>query len=187
MGTIKAIGGGLLLLIVAIAIFSGGDDEDESAAPASASAEAVGESAGSDTGRMSSGEYETFQSAQADVVDESLQFSEGIQKCAVIGQTGDLVGFSDCMDEAYDGFEDKAGYADFIAEDTLDDTAKKCQGALRSYRIVLDDLTGAASRLHQAGSLLQFDELTSASQDLPRASKRYVKFATNALAACEPR
>jgi hypothetical protein len=196
--SLKVIAAGLLLLVVAIAIFSGGDEEaeeDVTLAVASADADAD-ESAVPDTGRMSRREYSSFQRSQLDVVDESLQFSKGMQNCAVM-QTGDsrlklpsgslLVGFSDCMDGAYEGFAVKAADADVIAEDALDGAGKNCHAALRSYRVALDDLAGAAARIHKAGSLLRFEELSVASRDLPHASKRYAKFATNVLAACEPR
>jgi hypothetical protein len=139
-----------------------------------------------DTGRMSENEYDTFRRVQSEVVDESLQFSEEVQACAVIGQTGDLPGFRDCIDEAYSGFEEDAQTAYAVAQDTLNDVDKQCKRALNSYMIVLNDFAEAVSAVHESGRLLQFAELTAASNRLPRQSKRYAKFATNALLACEP-
>jgi hypothetical protein len=57
-----------------------------------------------DTGRMSEGEFESFRSEAQRVVEETLQWSNGYETCATIGQTGDFAGFRDCIDEAWDGF-----------------------------------------------------------------------------------
>lgn len=140
-----------------------------------------------DTGRMSEGEYTRFQDATNDLNRESLEFSEGVQKCVVIGQTGALADFADCMDDAYRGFRDSAEFAYFTADDLTKHTAKQCRASLRSYMKVLDAFAATVDRIHRAGSLLRLSELASASRALPAQSRRYVKFTRNALRACEPR
>lgn len=181
-GLIKSIGGVIVLIIIAVAIFSGGGKKEEkTTAPASA------QSGHADSGRMSQGEFTSFRDAHQGVVDEGLQFSEGLQKCAVIGSAGELAAFSDCVDESYSGFEDKAGYADFTAQDLLDDTGRTCRAALVSYRVVLNDLTRTLGDIHRAGSLLQVDAMAAEAPEMAREARRYGKFAGNALRACKPR
>lgn len=116
-----------------------------------------------------------------------MQFSEEIQACAVIGQTGDLVGFRDCVETAYSGFEEDALSARAIADDTLDDVGKQCQAALRSYSTVLADYFGVVKTAYAVARQLEFDLLTPAYEALPAASRRYAKFSGNAIAACQPR
>jgi hypothetical protein len=135
---------------------------------------------------MSEGEYETFSTAQAEVIDEALQFGEEVQKCAVIGLAGQIAEFSDCMDEAYSGFNEDADYALFIAQDTLDDVAKRCRVRLTNYIAALNNLSEKVAALHRAGSLLQADEITATSNALPRAADRYAKVSVNVLSACSP-
>lgn len=69
-----------------------------------------------DTGRMSEGEYEQWTGAVEDLNDESLEWSQGAQTCSVIGQSGDLAGFRDCIKEEYKGFENSV----YFARDTTD-------------------------------------------------------------------
>jgi hypothetical protein len=151
-----------------------------------AAEEAPAESESSDTGRMSDTEFEQFSAAQSEVVDESLQFSEEVQRCAVIGLAGQIAEYSTCMDDAHSGFREDAEYAYFIADDTLGDVAKQCRVVLRNYMAALDNLTTRVDAVHEAGSLLRFDDLTAASQALPSSARRYSRVAINALAACSP-
>jgi hypothetical protein len=140
-----------------------------------------------DTGRMSDGEFQQFRDAQADVLSESQQFNDGVQKCAVIGQSGDLAEFSRCMDDAWSGFTSKAQYAYYVTGQLIPNTAKKCRANLRSYRAVLSDYDATLDVAHKTASNLQFEEMTAAFKRYGPATRRYTKFTLNALAACEPK
>ena len=111
----------------------------------------------------------------------------GRPRCAVIGQTGDLAEFSRCIDDAWSGFTTKAQYAYFIAGEQMSNTAKQCQTALRSYRTVLANYQATLDVAHKYASNLQIDLMAPAFDRVPAATRRYVKFALNALAACEPK
>jgi hypothetical protein len=140
----------------------------------------------SDTGRLSESEFATFQRAHQEVVDESLQFTNEVQACAVIGQSGDFAGFRECNDSAYAGFEEDADAALFTANDLLDDAAKKCRAALNSYVKVLTDYSATVKTAYEVGNRLDFDAMTIVYPRLPVQSRRYAKFSLNALRACEP-
>jgi hypothetical protein len=154
---------------------------------ASEGGDTVGESSEPDTGRMSESEYNLFDTYHQDVVDESLQWTQGYQPCAVIGQSGDLAGFRDCVEEAWDGTEGALLLAYGYADETLADTAKKCRKALRKYRNVLDTYYQASVAAHDAANALDFDAMPVAFNKLPAAATKYVKASTNALTKCEPR
>lgn len=185
---------GLVALIGAVAALGGGSDkgsEEGAANPPAQSAppppaEPAPEPVPEDTGRMSEGEFEEFRNAQQEVAEESQQFADGAQKCAVIGQTGDLPEFSRCIDDAWSGFTSKAQYAYFIAGEQMSNTAKQCQTALRSYRTVLANYQATLDVAHKYASNLQIDLMGAAFNRVPAATRRYVKFALNAVAACEP-
>lgn len=140
-----------------------------------------------DTGRMSESEFAEFSRAHAELVDESSQFADVVQRCSVIGQTGDLAGFSECMEEAYAGFDEDASYARYIANETLADVDKQCLAALRSYRTVVADYTAVVTTAYKIGRQLNLELFGPAFEALPPAAQRYAKFSGNALAACEPR
>jgi hypothetical protein len=192
-GRAAIIGAAVVASIAALALIPT-ESEDASSTTSTTTTQSVTDesepapapSESSDTGRMSEGEYETFSTAQAEVIDEALQFGEEVQKCAVIGLAGQIAEFSDCMDEAYSGFSEDADYALFIAQDTLDDVAKRCRVRLTNYLAALDNLSEKVAALHRAGSLLQADEITATSNALPGAADRYAKVSVNVLSACSP-
>ena len=118
---------------------------------------------------------------------ESREFADGMQKCAVIGQTGALADFADCMDDAYRGFRDSAEFAYYTADELTKHTLKKCRASLRSYLKVVDKFAAAADRLHRAGSLLRFAAIPGASKGFVAQTRRYAKVAQSALRLCAPR
>lgn len=140
-----------------------------------------------DTGRMSDTEFQQFQRAHAELVDESLEFTEGIQTCSVIGQTGDLVGFRTCVQESYSGLDEDVEFAFFVATGTLEDVAKQCQAALRSYAKITRAYQATVALAFDVANRLDFDAFEGAYGALGPASRQYSKFSTNALAACAPR
>lgn len=140
-----------------------------------------------DSGRMSDTEFGQLMGAHSELVDESLQYSSEIQACSVIGQTGDLVGFRDCVDDAYSGFEEDVDFAIYTADDLLGDTAKQCQAALRSYAKITRAYQATVALTYDVANRLAFDEFEGAFGALGPASKQYGKFSTNALAACQPK
>jgi hypothetical protein len=187
---IAVVMGVLVLAVIGTAFPSedttSGDTTSTESSPVAPHTATSGGPDSSDSGRMSETEYEQFALAQSEVIDESLQFGEEVQKCSQIGLAGQVAEFSTCMDEAYSGFEEDVNLAGYIATDTLDDVADRCRAALNSYTTVLSDYAATVKAMHRAGSLLQFDRLAAASDALPGAAKRYSKFATNALSACNP-
>lgn len=189
-GKIAIIVVGVVVGLVLLGALIPAEDEEpaSSAAPTTTTTQTEQEptSADRDTGRMSDTEYEEFSAAQSDFADEALQFSEEIQKCSVIGLAGQLAEFSSCTHYAYGGVQDSAEYAYFISDDTLDDVAKRCRVVLRNYMSALDNLNAKMQAVERAGSLLQFEELTAASKQLPGPSQRYSRAALNALTACSP-
>ncbi len=146
-----------------------------------------GESSEPDTGRMSEGEYDLFRTYGEEAADEALQWSEEAQACAVIGQSGDLAGYRDCIKEAWEGTESAMVGAWSNAGDLLDDTAKACRRSLRRYRAALDNWYSKNLTAYKKARALDFDAMAAAFERLPAAAKRYVQASTKALARCEPR
>lgn len=195
--------GALILVVMVIGAFSNTSDDQSStstteAASSDAAPAATTEKAAAapkpkpkpkpvDTGRMSESEFTQFQRANQEVIDESLQFSDEIQACSVIGQTGDFVGFRSCVDDAYSGFDEDVSFAAFVADDAIDDTDKQCQAALRSYATVTRAYQATVALVYDVSNRLDFDAFEGAYGALIPATQKYSKFSTNALAACEPR
>lgn len=199
--------GGLFALLIVIGLLA--DPESETSTPASESSEPATTAAAPpptttqatatptkppaskpakvDTGRMSDTEYSSFIGAHRELVDESLEFSDGIQACSVIGQTGDLAGFRTCVQESYSGLDEDVDFAIYTANELIDDTAKQCQAALRSYSTVTRAYQATVALVFDVSNRLAFDEFGGAYGALGPASTKYGKFSTNAIAACEPR
>lgn len=158
----------------------------KAAEPAESTTEAEPSEPPADSGRLSDSEFDRFQRAQAEVIDESLQFSDEIQACSVIGQTGDFSGFRDCVGSAYSGFEEDSDFALYTAQDLIDDAGGKCQRALKSYVVVGSDYAAAVKTSYEVANRLDFEAMTVVYQDLPRQTQRYSKFTLNAARACKP-
>lgn len=201
--------GGLLVLLIVIGLFADPDTETASTTRPTTSGEqgsttsaptppattlqaaattnpATAKPVKVDTGRMSDTEYSDFLGAHRELVDESLEFSDGIQACSVIGQTGDLAGFRTCVQESYSGLDEDVDFAIYTAIELIDDTAKQCQAALRSYSTVTRAYQATLALVFDVSNRLAFDEFDGAYGQLGPASTRYGKFSTNALTACEP-
>ncbi len=201
--------GVLFALLVVIGLFTDSGDEEAASTNAASTAQAATTTAPAkttappaakpkpaktaapaepvDTGRMSDTEFDQLMGAHQELVDESLEYSNDIQACSVIGQTGDLVGFRDCVDDAYSGFDEDVGFAVYTADDLVDDTAKQCQGALRSYAKITRAYQATVALTYDVANRLAFDEFEAAFGALGPASRQYGKFSTNALTACQPK
>ena len=140
-----------------------------------------------DTGRMSDGEYESFSRRLAEAIDESLQYSDGVQTCSVLGVNLELAAYIACMDDSYSGFEEDAQTAYAVGDSLRSDVAKKCEKALNSYLKVLDRYATTVEAGYEAATALQFDRIETEFKKPPKAAKRYTKFHLNALGACAPR
>lgn len=189
---------GLFVLVGVIGSFSSDEPEDE---PRQAAATTVATDAPPpattkpkpkpkpkvDSGRMSDTEYASFQRAHQELLDESIEFSDGLQACSVIGQTGDLAGFRTCIQDAYSGLDEDIDFAIFTADDTLDDVARQCLAALRSYGKITRDYRAVVANTYDVSNRLDFDAFAAAFGELVPSTQRYQRFSTNALAACQPR
>jgi hypothetical protein len=82
---------------------------------------------------------------------------------------------------------DSGGKKAASSPQNLDNTAKHCRAALKSYRIVLSNYDATLEVAQKAASNLQFDQMTAAFKLYVPATRRYAKFTLNALAACEPK
>jgi len=136
---------------------------------------------------MSEGEYETWSSAVEDLNREALEWSGGVQTCVVIGQSGDLTGFRDCIKDEFRGFEDSVYLARDTTDGLMEHTGKQCLSTLKSYRKVLVNFAATNGTVFTFAESLSFAQMGEASTLLPRASRRYARFARNTMQACEPR
>jgi len=177
-------------LVVFIAVFMaacGGEVDGDNGAPDEGDSGGGTSASAADTGRMSEGEFDAFKRYDAKLVSESLQWSEGYQTCARIGETGDLAGFRQCITEAWDGFEDAALLARTNADDTLGDVAKQCRKALRGYMKAVTNVYATNATAHKIADTLQIELLSEAFKQLPPSASRYAKASRRAHSACEPR
>jgi hypothetical protein len=173
----------LVLIVIGIAVPAPDDSENASAeattptttsAPATTTEEATtseatteeaADTTDEDTGRMSEGEFEGFSNALTEVDQEVQQFGTTLQKCGVLFQALQLADGSDCVDEAYSGFEDKVSFAVFTVDDLKDDVANGCLQATTAYKARLNHFAAYVGALHDAGTNLQ-------GQKVLRLSKR---------------
>jgi hypothetical protein len=179
----------VIALIGAIAALGGGDESSQPGEPPVVNEEAPAEEPPAepeDTGRMSEGEFGLFEQYHQEVVDESLQWSDEYATCATIGQTGDLAGFRDCIEEAWDGFEDAALLAYSNAEDTLNDVGRECLESLRAYRLTVRRLYSQNAAAYETAKALNFDLIPAAFRPLPKVARRFSSVSTDTLAACSP-
>ena len=194
MRILKWIGislGALVVLVILLAIFAPAPDEEETDAPVAEQTTEeeteAPEPEPEDTGRMSEGEYDTFVSVDDELIREGEQWSGELQACTRIGQTGDLAGFRDCVEEAWDGFEGAALVAHGNADDTLDDVGKKCLRALRRYRGAVNRMYAVNETAHQVARSLDLSLFRAAFRPLPRTAKRYTAASRQVRDVCEPR
>jgi hypothetical protein len=69
----------------------------------------------------------------------------------------------------------------------MDDTSKQCLATLKSYRKVLVNFAATNATVYTFAESLRFGEMGQAAQLLPNASRRYTRFARNAIRACQPK
>jgi hypothetical protein len=181
-----AIGIGVALLGAIIIGAIGNIGDDKSASPTTApevAAEpppppATPRPKEKDTGRMSDTEFESFRSAIADLTREGQELANEYQACSVIGQ---------CVKTAYRGVEDSVGFAEFTAEDLLDDTAKQCRAALKTYLVVSPNFGNVMRAAYDTAYGLNFDAMPAAFNRMPPATRRWSKYSLNAMKACRPK
>lgn len=135
---------------------------------------------------MSDGEFEQFSNALNEVDQEIQQFGTTLQKCGVLFQALQLADGSDCVDEAYSGFEDKVSFALFTANDLKDDVANGCLQAMTAYKARLNRFAAYVSNLHEAGSNLQAKEFLRISPRAGQETRRYAAARDVSLIACAP-
>ena len=178
----------VLLLVPACAEEESGGDSPAAEEDATTEDEGGGEEEDSgDTGRMSETEFEMFSSHDAKLADELQAWSSGYATCATIGQTGDLAGFRECVDEEWDGVEDAALVAYSNAEDTYDDVAKTCLKRLKGYATQVDRVYSQNLHAYETAQSLNFEAIVQAFSPLARVAGRYAKLSVATHAACEPK
>jgi hypothetical protein len=133
---------------------------------------------------MSDGEFQLFSDYDLDFAGELEDWSRGYAACARIGQSGDLGGFRDCIQEEWKGVEDDGLLAYGNAKDTLDDTAKECQQTLRNYMKRVDEVYSRNLNAYEAAKSLDPASITGAFKGLARYAKRYASATTRD--ACSP-
>lgn len=179
-----------VLIVVLVALMDSGGDEAAPTPPALGAEPPAAEPSPTeppDTGRMSEGEFATFTRYHEKLIAETLEWSEGAGPCATIGQTGDLAGFRDCIEEAWSGFEDAALLAHSNAQETLNVVAKTCRKRLQKYAQVTNKLYAANKTAYEVAHALDFDLMIVAFRALPPAAKQYARVSANTLTQCEPR
>lgn len=134
---------------------------------------------------MSGREFEEFRRAQQEVATD--RFAVDAQKCADYVGTGRYGEFTSCVDYSWKRFTTKAQHARYIAGQRIRDAAKQCRPTLRSYRIVLSQYYATLNVVHEYALDLQLEDMAAALKQVPAATRRYGRFALNALRACEPR
>lgn len=187
---------GLLVIILVVgllaSVFDGGDDEsnpEERAAPTTVEEAAGGRRPERDTGRMSGGEFDEFERAEAEFREEVSAFAEELSgKCAVLASGGELAAFSECAADAYDGVDGQAGLTRDTFGDLLEDVAKSCRTALRRQTAVFDDFYASISTTGRlAEDLALTGELAEvASEDLTRKRRAYERRHRRTTAVCRP-
>jgi hypothetical protein len=139
-----------------------------------------------DTGRMSEGEYDSFNLFLTEVDEEIDQFANGIQRCGLLFQALELAAALECMDEAYSGFEEKVSFANVTVDDLRNDVAKDCLEALNVYQDRLNRFAAFVDNLYQSATNLQPKKFTRLSNRAERQTLRYVAAKGLALISCEP-
>jgi hypothetical protein len=171
----------LLLLATACAEEAGGNGDG-------GGAEVQQEEA--DTGRMSEGEFETFDRYDQEFIGELQDWSIGYATCATIAQTGDLAGFRDCIQEKWKGVEDAGLLAYGNATDTFDDVGKECLSTLRRYRKQVDTVYSRNKAAYDAADALYFEghrgSVPREFRSLPKFAKRYANASVATRDACRP-
>lgn len=140
-----------------------------------------------DTGRMSDGEYETFQRSLAEIDAEMVEYGEKLGKCSVLLQALELADASECIGDAYSGTGNSLLAAYATTEDLEPDVSKQCLKALKLYKRRLDVFYGYMQTTVEAGENLQFDEFTVLAKQSGARTKRYRQARDWVLTDCEPR
>jgi hypothetical protein len=159
-----------------------GTTEEAATTPEATTQEASDE----DTGRMSEREFEEFSGALTEVDQEVQQFATTMQKCGVLFQALQLADASDCVDEAYSGFEDKVSFASFTVDDLNDDVAKECLQTMSAYGTRLNRFGNYVANLHEAGANLQAEKFLRIAKRAKKETRRYAAARDLALIACAP-
>lgn len=176
----------VLLLVPACAEEESGGDSPAAEEDTTTEDEGEGGDSG-DTGRMSETEFEMFSAHDTKLTEELQAWSSGYATCATIGQTGDLAGFRDCIEEEWEGVEDAALVAYGNAEDTYDDVAKQCLKRLRGYATQVDRVYSQNLHAYETAQALNFDAVAEAFGPLGRVATRYARSSVATHAACEPK
>jgi hypothetical protein len=203
-GKILLVVGGLLLALLIIGLAVPAEDSEEPVAQVAGQSvettepatteEATTEEAATeetadedeDTGRMSEGEFEFFSNALTEVDEEIDQFATTMGRCGVLFQALEVAEGSECVDEAYSGFEDKALLAYAEADDLKDDVAKDCLTALTRYQERLERFATYVGNLHEAGANLQTARFIKISKRARAETARYATARDVALLQCSP-
>ena len=187
----------LALILGCLALSACGGDGDGSGGEPSINDQATAETQGDtgvveegdteegDTGRMSGGEYDYLRRYHEELVAESLQWGE-YGTCPKIAQSGDLAGFRDCVEEAWDGLEDAALLAYTNADDTLADVDKTCKQLLTNYRDTVDEYYTRNLRAHDAAVSLDFESFARLFPPLGPLAQKYVRVSAQTLDGCSP-
>lgn len=140
-----------------------------------------------DTGRMSGGEYDSYQSVVSRFNDAAIKFTGQVSgKCTVLASAGQLAEFSNCVKDADDNLEGKAVNAYQTLGDLVAATAKTCRQDVRRARSRLDAYYTSLSSAKKAGQNLDAETYAAASKLGTQRAIRFARANRNVLRHCSP-
>lgn len=177
--------GGVVVIIVIAAIAGGSGDKKKDDTGTKTTA-GTSTSKSTDTGMMSSGEFDQYASAWAELLHENDQLLTGTQKCATIGQGGQLAEASKCMEDAYSGFDTNVVLMSSFLDDIDDDVAGACQKATRIAKNNVDQYGTVADSFASAFINLDMDTANASITRMTRAGKNMLRAHGQVTLNCRP-